>query len=303
MFTLSRLIGAATLAVLTFTTVSAADKPDLNVVMAGSASGTFNSFNKVLVSDLEKFYNITKVPGGSEIKGNKIFQQTDSNPVYVMTKTGYQNARSAVEGNGDFHPGVSAGNMVLAISYYKTICMAAGKDIESIFTKGSSLKIGLTEGITPSNKYVANLNRIVGSNHIMVPYKSSGKSATGVITGDIDAVLLNEAKALKILKGGQLTCKYTQNPAGGNGFKPLTTRINDDWFGWTYRHLLLGHVKHVSNAFAKTLYTRIQAIMSDPKSNTSMKLKKNGWYGEVMSQEDMFKTYEQAYDNTTNLLK
>ena len=62
-------------------------------------------------------------------------------------------------------------------------------------------------------------------------------------------------------------------------------------------------VKNVDDAFADTLYTRIQAIMANPKSATSMKLAKNGWFGEIMSQADMMKTYEQAYDDTINLMK
>ena len=300
--TLTTLLGAAALVAASFTPASSADKPELKFVMAGSASGTFNSFNKVLITDLEKYYDVTKVPGGGSIKGNKIFQRTDDVPMYVMTKTGFQNGRVKAEGNPEFHPGVRANRMVLAISYYKTMCVAAGNDIEKIFAKGS-LKIGFDEGIAPSNKYIANFNRIAGSSHIMVPYKSSGKGAGAVITGDLDAYLLNEAKALKFSKSGQLTCQYTQNPAGGNGWKPLKARVNDDWFGWSYTHFLIGHVKNVDDAFADTLYTRIQAIMSDPKSATSIKLAKNGWFGEIMSQADMMKTYEQAYDDTINLMK
>ena len=59
--TLTTLLGAAALVAASFTSANSADKPELKFVMAGSASGTFNSFNKVLVTDLEKFYDVTKV--------------------------------------------------------------------------------------------------------------------------------------------------------------------------------------------------------------------------------------------------
>lgn len=285
------------------TAASAGSKPDLNVVMAGSPGGTFNSFNKELVKDLEQYYNVTKLPGQSELKGNKLFHSIDDEATYVMTKTGFHNARTQSEGKETFHPNLQSDFMVMSISYYKAICVAGGKDVDDVFKSGGNMKIGLTEGVGPSNKYVDNLNRVTGSNHVMVPYRSSGKTSAAVITGELDAVLINEAKALKFMKTGQLACKYTQNPDGGNGMLSLKDKVNDDWFGWKYSHYLIGHVKNVDAAFAKQLYETILAIYRDPNSNSFKKLKANGWYGETLSQSDIFARYQGSFKDTAELLK
>jgi hypothetical protein len=46
-----------------FSTNSYAEK--LHVIMAGSAGGTNNAFNKELIKDLSEFYDIISVPGQS----------------------------------------------------------------------------------------------------------------------------------------------------------------------------------------------------------------------------------------------
>ena len=108
---------------------------------------------------------------------------------------------------------------------------------------------------------------------------------------------------LKFSKSGQLNCQYTQNPNGGNGWKSLQSRLNDDWFGWKYTHFLVGHVKNVDEMFAKTLYNRILTIFKDPNSKTAKKLAANGWFGETMSQDAIHARYTEAYKNTIQLLK
>ena len=278
-------------------------KPKLNVVMAGSPGGTFNSFNKELVKDLEQFYDVTKIPGRSEIKGNALFHSIKGDATYIMTVTAFQNARTQSQKLPEFHPNLQSSYMVMGISYYKAICVAAGKNVDDVFKAGGSLRMGLTEGIGPSNKYVDNLNKLFNTKHIMVPYRSSGKLATALITGEVDLSLLNEAKALKFMKSNQVTCNYTQNPNGGNGFLSLKDKVNDSWFGWKYAHFLVGHVKNVDGAFSKQLHKTILAFYRDPNSNASKKLKANGWFGETLSQDGIFKKYKSVFNDTIELLK
>jgi hypothetical protein len=289
---------------LSFTmSAQAKQKPQLSIVMAGSPAGTFNAFNNEIAKDLAKYYTITKIPGQSEIKGNAVYQSITDRPVFIMTKTGFHNARTKSEGQPIFHSNLNKNFMVMGISYYKVLCRAAGKDIEEIFKPGARLKIGFDEGVGPSNKYIANFSRVNKSDHIMVPFKSSGKGAQAIITGDIDAYLINITKALKFTESKQFSCQYTQDPDGGFGWKPLKDRMNDNWFGWTYSHFLIGHVKNVDRKFAGELHKNILAIFNDPNSHASKRLKSGGWVGEKLSQDQIFARYQSAYENTLDLLK
>ena len=63
----------AAMLLLTFSNIAVA-KDKLNVIMAGSASGSYNSFNNEVVKDLANHYDLNIIAGQSESKGVRMFE-------------------------------------------------------------------------------------------------------------------------------------------------------------------------------------------------------------------------------------
>ena len=62
-------------------------------------------------------------------------------------------------------------------------------------------------------------------------------------------------------------------------------------------------VKNVDKEFAKELHATILKIYQDPNSNASKRLKKNGWFGLTIEQDELFDAYQENFDHTIKLLK
>jgi len=277
-----------------------ADKPVLNVVMAGSPSGTFNSFNKELVKDLEKHYDITTIPGQSELKGVGVFNKVNG-PVYVMVRSGMLNAKLLIKEKDPIITNISPKSMVMALGYYKTFCVNAGESVDYIlFSNNRKTKIGFSDGITVSTKFLDNLNRVTNSKNIMVPYKGSGASVKGVIIGEIMGVMVTEAKTLKYINKGQISCKYSTNI---NSKFAISKKLNDNWFGWSYGNLIFGHTRNMSTDESTHLHNVITEILTDPTTNAGKKARKNMWDIKLVDQLELYLLYTQSKVDTLNLLK
>ena len=284
-----------------FSTNSYAEK--LHVIMAGSAGGTNNAFNKELIKDLSEFYDIISVPGQSMVKGGQIYTNTNKDSVFVMTQSSSLNAIHQTLGEEPVLEPTSESSFMFAITYFKTMCVKKGNNLEQLFNSGNTLKIGLTDSAKVNEKYIRNLNRITNSKNIMVPYNSSGKQSQGLITGDIDVALLNEAKAKKFTASDQMTCNYTTNKDGGNGYDSLVNKVQDDWFGWQYHGILFGHLKNTTEEFSKEFHITVTKIINDPNSNSYKKLRKNGWFALDLSQTELHQLYNENFDQTLTFLE
>ena len=299
---MKKIIFAFVFFILTTITVNA--KETLQYVLAGSPSGTFNSYNAELIKDLNEYYNVVTIPGQSEVKGGRIYESINKGAVFVMVRSGLLNGRSKSSGSEPAISTVDKNFLIMGIRYYKALCILPGRNVsETVLSEGNTLKIGLDDGVKVGNKFVDNLNRVTNSQNIFVPFRGSGKNVQGIITGDTDVGLINEAKAAKFIASGQISCDLSTNPNGGNGFKSLKSQLNDDWFGWEYGNLILGQVKNVDKEFAKELHATILKIYQDPNSNASKRLKKNGWFGLTIEQDELFDAYQENFDHTIKLLK
>lgn len=278
-------------------------KEKLNIIMAGSPSGSYNSFNNEVVKDLANYYDLNIIPGQTEAKGIRMFEKFTSGPVYAMIKVGFHNALSDLTDHTLTITDLNSNSFVMGVLVYKAFCVKAGNSLEDVFKSGNKLKIGLVFGDTMNKKFMENFNRVTNSQNIFVPYDSSGKQTKGVIVGDTDAIVLNVSKSQKFSKKGQITCNYTTNPKGQSGWSPLQQKVNDAWFGWSYSDLLLGTVKNANAAFTKKLHAVFAQIIGDSASHTAKKIAKNNWFSVAMSQADIEKLYKVNYTNTKNYLK
>ena len=279
-------------------------KEKVTVILAGSPGGTFNAFNIELIKDLEEAgYEVDAQPGESMVKGGQIYSNVKKENVFVFLPSSQLNAEDDLVNREHTVNTTKSENFMFGVVNYKSLCVKAGTDLNRVFNKGSALKIGMNEGEKINDKYVERWNKVTKSKNIMVPYNSSGKQIKGLVTGDIDVTLVNEAKALRHSKEGLVTCNYTTNPNGGNGFDPLATKINDYWFGWNYEYLLLGHLKNSSTEFSKRFHTVATAIINDPTSNAGQWIAKNGWFAQDLSQKELEKKYKKVYKATYKLLK
>ena len=276
----------------------------VTVILGGSAGGTLNSFNAELVKDLEQAgYDVDAQPGVSMVKGGQIYSSLKGKNAFLFVPSAQINAEDDLVKRDLTVSPVQTENMAFAIVNYKALCTKSGTDLDRVFNSGNSLKVGMNEGERINDKYVDRLNKVTKSKNVMVPYNSSGKQITGLVTGDIDVTLVNEAKALRHSKEGQVTCNYTTNPNGGNGFDPLSGKISDKWFGWSYEYLLVGHIKSDDAEFTKEFHKTVTAIINDPSSNSGKKIAKNGWFALDLSQKDLMKRYKSVYKDTQKLLK
>lgn len=295
-------IFAILVAIMFSVSAMAADK--VTVILGGSAGGTLNSFNAELIKDLEKAgYDVDAQPGESMVKGGQIYTGLEGKNTFLFVPSAQINAEDDLVKRDLTVSPVKTGNMAFAIVNYKSLCAKAGTDLDRVFNSGNSLKIGMNEGERINDKYVDRLNKVTKSNNVMVPYNSSGKQIKGLVTGDIDVTLVNEAKALRFSKEGQVTCNYTTNPNGGNGFDALSSRIADSWFGWEYEYLLVGHIKSDDAKFRKEFHKAVTQIINDPNSNAGKKIAKNGWFALDLSQRDLKKRYNSVFKATQKLLK
>ena len=287
--------------VLSLTAVKA---ETINYVMAGSAGGTFNAFNTELIKDLNAIgYSIQEQPGESMVKGGQIYSNETKSPVIVMLPSGQLNAEDVLVKRKETVSPVKKLDLLFGIAYYKVLCVKEGNSLEKVFDSNSELKIGMGDGEKMNNKFVDRLNQLTNSKNIMVPYSSSGKQIQGLVTGDIYVTLVNEAKAIQHTKEKQVSCNYTQNSKGGHGYEPLAKKIKDNWVGWQYEILLLGHIKNVDNATKIKLHKDITNIINDPNSNAGKKIAKNGWFALALDQQDLLKRYKNSFDSTYELFK
>jgi len=284
--------------------ISANAGEKITMILAGSPGGTFNAFNAELIKDLEEAgYDVDAQPGESMVKGGQIYSGLDKENVFVFLPSSQLNAEDDLVDREHTVNTTAQHNFMFGVVNYKSLCVKSGTDLNAVFNTGNALKIGMNEGERINDKYVERWNKVTESKNIMVPYNSSGKQIKGLITGDIDVTLVNEAKALRFSKEGIVTCNYTTNPNGGNGFDPLIAKINDSWFGWHYEYLLLGHLKNSDEEFSQRFHKVVTAIINDPTSNAGIKIAKNGWFAQDLSQEDLEKKYKEVYDATSKLLK
>lgn len=296
----STLLGAAALVAASFTSANSADKPDLSIVMAGSASGTFNSFNKELVKDLEKYYNVTTIPGESEVKGVNVFNKV-TGPVYVMVRSGMLNAKLLAKKESPVLTDVSPKSIVMGAGYYKTLCVGAGQSVDEVLlSSNKQAAIAFSDGVSVSTKFLDNLNRVTGSKNIMVPYEGSGDSVKGVIIGETVGVMVTEAQTLKYIEKGQISCKYSTN---ANSKFPLSKKLNDNWFGWSYGNLLFGHTRNMSADDSAQLNKVITEILTNPDTNASKKARKDMWDIKLVDQSQLYSLYNQSKQDTLALLK
>jgi len=284
--------------------ISASAGEKITMILAGSPGGTFNAFNAELIKDLEKAgYEVDAKPGESMVKGGQIYSDLDKKNVFVFLPSSQLNAEDDLVDREHTVNTTDENNFMFGVVNYKSLCVKSGTDLNTVFNTSNKLKIGMNEGEKINDKYVERWNKVTKSKNIMVPYNSSGKQIKGLVTGDIDVTLVNEAKALRFSKEGLVTCNYTTNPNSGNGFDPLASKINDSWFGWKYEYLLLGHLKNSDTEFSKRFHKVVTAIINDPTSNAGKKIAKNGWFAQDLSQKDLKKKYKKVYKATSKLLK
>ena len=276
-----------------------AEKPTFSYVLAGSPSGTFNSFNKELIKDLSKYYNVIAVPGQSEVKGTVVFKKING-PAYVMVRSGMLNAKQSIKDKTPVISDIKPSSMVMGIGYYKTLCVKAGKSVDKVLlSNGSGVKIAFSDGVSVSTKFLDNLNRVTGSDNTMVPYKGSGASVQGVIIGETEGVMVTEAKTPKYISKGQISCKYSTN---SNSKNSLSSRLKDSWFGWSYGNLAFGHTKNMSVEESTLLHKLITEILADPTTHAGAKARKNMWDIKNVSQSDLYSMYGKSKEDTVNLL-
>ena len=93
---------------------------------------------------------------------------------------------------------------------------------------------------------------------------------------------------------------FSTNPNSPN---PISARLKDDWFGWSYGNLAFGHTKNMTDKEVDLLHQIITKIMTDPTSNAGKKARSTHWQINALDKAALFTLYEQSKEDTLNLLK
>jgi len=294
------------LVILCLFTVTAQAKEKLGIVFAGSLGGSFNKFNSALVKDLSKWYDIEEIStGGSSTKGGKIFSSINDRPVFMMSETAKRNVVNAIKGKGPFVNGVSSENLVWGGKYYKSLCTVKdGKYTpDDAFVSGKSLKVAISDGPKMGNHIFDNFNRVVNTDHSIVPYSGSGKQLAALQTSDVDIALINDAKAVRGVKEGTLNCNYSTNPSGGNMENSLSAKLQDDYAGFKFGYMMTGHVKNMSDEQTELLHKRISGLFKSNKSKTGPLVQNNGWIVDIYTQQQLEDLFEENKRDLSVFLK
>ena len=287
-------------------TFTAQAKDKLAIVFAGSLGGSFNKFNSALAQDLSQWYDIEEIStGGSSTKGGKIFSSIDDRPIFMMSETAKRNVVNAIKGKEPFVDGVSYKNLVWGGKYYKSLCAIKGGKYtpDDAFVKGNSLKVAISDGPKMGNHIFDNFNRVVGTDHSIVPYSGSGKQLAALQTSDVDLALINDAKAVRGMKEGTLVCDYSTNPGGGNMANSLSSKLQDDYAGFKFGYMMTGHVKNMSSAETRLLHKRINTLFESDDSAVGPLVQNNGWIVEIYTQKQLEDLFEENKKDLSIFLK
>ena len=292
------------LVTLFFATNSYADKKELTIINGGAPGGTYPQLNEALVKDLSPFYNIKVIGESSDSRGYKTFENIKDRPIFVNSRTAFFSGVKVSKGEKPLISDAKKHYIVMGTTYNRAVCAQKGKDVDTLlFGKGGSLKIASSDGIVFGNKFVSKLNAQTNSKHVMVPYNGSGKLVKGLITGDVDIIVVNLGRGIKSMKNGTIGCKYTTSPFAVAGLEPLAPKMKDKWAGFQLTYTLSGEVKNVSPSFAKELNAHLTKILSDPKSNTSKKLNGWSWSYLKLDVDGLRKQWTESFQNTVTILK
>ena len=278
-------------------------KPTLNIVFAGSPTGSVNKFNEDLVKDLSKWYSIKEIPGVSSTKGIGVYNSTKG-PTLLYTRGAQHNANAMIKKQKDALD-INKKNILISFEAYDMVCVKKGNGSASdlIASKNAKMKLSVSDSLDFMNMFNDKLNSVTGSNNIMIPFKASGQVVAGLQSGELDVGTINPITAFKAIKSGTIECDTSTNPIATKNTKALKDVLNNNWSGFSYSKHYMIIVKDADDKFIQLLKDRVETLVKDNKSAVGKRLSESFVSVNFNSPSDLYEIYNTAKNNRASYSK
>lgn len=177
------------ISVLLVSSAEAETKQQITIINNGKAGGSYNARTQMYRDGLVAAgYDVNYEDVGKISQAVKIFKETNRPTVMV-----YSN--NQVYKQDLFH---TADNFIL-LEYQQPLYICQTNESKS---KTSGLTVAHGKG------YDTNLlNKVLGDDIVLVPYKNSSAMLKGILGGDVDMMVNNQGKSFKYMESGKGTCE------------------------------------------------------------------------------------------------
>lgn len=177
------------LSVLFMSTAHAETKQQITIINNGKAGGSYNARTQMYRDGLVAAgYDVNYEDVGKISQAVKMFKETDKPTVMV-----YSN--NQVYKQDLFH---TADNFIM-LEYQQPLYVCQTKESQN---KTSGLTVAHGKGYDTKL-----LNKVLGDDIILVPYKNSSAMLKGILGGDVDMMVNNQGKSFKYMESRKGTCE------------------------------------------------------------------------------------------------
>lgn len=177
------------LSLLFMSIAQAETKQQITIINNGKAGGSYNARTQMYRDGLVAAgYEVIYEDVGKISQAVKMFKETDKPTVMV-----YSN--NQVYKQGLFH---TKENFVM-LEYQQPLYICQTNESKS---KTSGLTVAHGKGYDTRL-----LNKVLGDDIVLVPYKNSSAMLKGILGGDVDMMVNNQGKSFKYMESGNGTCE------------------------------------------------------------------------------------------------
>jgi hypothetical protein len=178
---------------LLFVAVSKAETPErITIINSGKAGGSYNARTQMYKEGLTAAgYDVQYENVGKISQAVKIFKETDK-PTIMVYSNNQVHEQKLYHDRKNF--------IMLEYEQPMYVCKSVG----SVNKTG---KITVAHGKGYDTKI---LNKLLGKDIVLVPYKNSGAILKGILGGDVDMMVNNQGKSLKYIASGHGTCEASK---------------------------------------------------------------------------------------------
>ena len=182
----------ALLSVLFISTAEAETKQQITIINNGKAGGSYNARTLMYRDGLVAAgYDVKYEDVGKISQAVKMFKETDKPTIMV-----YSN--NQVFKQNLFH---TADNFVM-LEYQQPLYVCQTNE-----SKNETSELTVAHGKGYDTKL---LNKVLGNNIILVPYKNSDAMLKGILGGDVDMMVNNQGNSLQYIASGNGTCEVSK---------------------------------------------------------------------------------------------
>lgn len=180
------------LSVLFISTAQAETKQQITIINNGKAGGSYNARTLMYRDGLVAAgYDVKYEDVGKISQAVKMFKETDKPTIMV-----YSN--NQVFKQNLFH---TADNFVM-LEYQQPLYVCQTNE-----SKNKTSELTVAHGKGYDTKL---LNKVLGNNIILVPYKNSDAMLKGILGGDVDMMVNNQGNSLQYIASGNGTCEVSK---------------------------------------------------------------------------------------------